>query len=496
MNSSLFIGATGLKGLSQGMSVISNNLANVSTYGFKQQNIQYSDLIYSSQGNLGSGWASQEDSLVTTGETGHGMAVDSVRTFFFQGAFEGTNSVSDLALDGKGFFQVTDEQGNEFYTRTGDFITDEEGYMETPSGMKLSGYQYNEDGSLGGLGAVQIDRFGTMDARATTSLSLELNLGLTEDLARNADNPYFGLLSQYDARANPPLTNDVYGFSQAATIYDAEGNAQEVTIYFDGAPSSGNGGKQIEFLVALTQDAAQATQAGDGLLMSGVLSFASNGEMTSIAAFTPSEAGTKDLTQWTAAETAGGGFVCNVDGRAMTIDFGFDGGTAAMGVATAAEVGSDATLLGGLTDLVASGSATTGYSGETSSEMVSQDGYSEGRMSYYDITESGDLVAYYDNGQSQNLWQIPVCRFTSEDGLYREGDNLYRATEASGNMEMGVAGTENYGTINAYNLEVSNVDTATEMVNLIITQRGFQSNSKVITTADEMLRKAMEIKRT
>ena len=64
MNSSLFIGATGLKGLSQGMSVISNNLANVSTYGFKQQNIQYSDLIYSSQGNLGSGWASQEDSLV------------------------------------------------------------------------------------------------------------------------------------------------------------------------------------------------------------------------------------------------------------------------------------------------------------------------------------------------------------------------------------------------------------------------------------------------
>ena len=93
MNSSLFIGATGLKGLSQGMGVIGNNLANVSTYGFKQQNIQYSDLIYSSQGNLGSGWGSQEDSFVTTGEIGHGMAVDSVRSFFLQGSIESTNTV-------------------------------------------------------------------------------------------------------------------------------------------------------------------------------------------------------------------------------------------------------------------------------------------------------------------------------------------------------------------------------------------------------------------
>ena len=112
------------------------------------------------------------------------------------------------------------------------------------------------------------------------------------------------------------------------------------------------------------------------------------------------------------------------------------------------------------------------------------------------IDANGDIIGYYSNGQNQKLWQIPVCRFTSEDGLYRQGGNLYSATEASGNMTMGVAGTENFGTINSYSLEMSNVDMATEMVNLIVTQRGFQSNSKVITTADEMLRKAMEIKRT
>ena len=94
-----------------------------------------------------------------------------------------------------------------------------------------------------------------------------------------------------------------------------------------------------------------------------------------------------------------------------------------------------------------------------------------------------------------NLWQIPVCRFTSEDGLRREGNNVFSATEDSGQMEMGVAGTENYGKINAYNIENSNVDMSKEMVNMIVNQRGFQSNSKVVTTADQMLQKAMELKR-
>ena len=108
----------------------------------------------------------------------------------------------------------------------------------------------------------------------------------------------------------------------------------------------------------------------------------------------------------------------------------------------------------------------------------------------------GTVVGKFSNNKSMNLWQIPVCRFTSEDGLRREGNNVFSATEDSGQMEMGVAGTENYGKINAYNIENSNVDMATEMVNMIVNQRGFQSNSKVVTTADQLLQKAMELKRS
>ena len=106
------------------------------------------------------------------------------------------------------------------------------------------------------------------------------------------------------------------------------------------------------------------------------------------------------------------------------------------------------------------------------------------------------MVGHFSNSESLDLWQIPICRFTSEDGLRREGSNLFSATPDAGQMEMGVAGTENYGTVQAYNIELSNVDMATEMVNMIITQRGFQSNSKVVTTADQMLQKAMELKRS
>ncbi len=111
------------------------------------------------------------------------------------------------------------------------------------------------------------------------------------------------------------------------------------------------------------------------------------------------------------------------------------------------------------------------------------------------VNQNGIIQGQFSNGQTADLWQIPVCTFTSEYNLYREGGNLFTATEECGEMIMGMADTENLGSIKAYNIENSNVDMAQEMVSMILTQRGFQSNSKVVTTADEMLRKAMELKR-
>ena len=123
MNSALYIGATGMKGLSQGMQVTTNNLANVSTIGYKQQNTLFSDMLSTSQGGTGDWWNAQENSRVALGQTGKGVQVDAVRTIFQQGALESTNTVTDMAINGKGFFQVSDG-ANLYYTRAGDFRPD------------------------------------------------------------------------------------------------------------------------------------------------------------------------------------------------------------------------------------------------------------------------------------------------------------------------------------------------------------------------------------
>lgn len=515
MNSALYIGATGLKALSTGMQVVSNNIANSSTIGYKQQNILFSDIMYTTQAGMGGWWDNQEDSKVALGQTGHGVQVDTIRTIFTQGNLETSNNVTDVALNGKGYFQVVDDDtGNVFYTRAGDFITDDAGYLRNPQGYSVSGYRYDTQGNLSGsVEPIQISSFDVLTAKASSRIDWQFNLGFDTDTCVSEANPYFALQQTYDATTTPPIGNTEAGYQMPITLYDSEGNPVEVTAYFDRAPSDPNE-SIVEFVLASSTvveqmqkaiedanrenpDAPQTLPEGAGLLMSGTLHFNSDGTLKSMSAFTPTEEGNKDLATWTPAALADGVPQFTLNGQSVGVNFGItsDGWENAPG--TAAEVGADAALLPGMGDNAVIGNrATTAYAGNSYQSRASQDGYTSGRLTSYDITTEGDIVGYYSNGQNIKLWELPVCRFTAEDNLYREGNNLFSATEECGQMEMGRAGTENYGTINAYNIEGSNVDLSTEMVNMIITQRGFQSNSKAVTTADAMLQKAMEIKRS
>lgn len=485
-----------MKSLSDGMNVISNNIANISTIGYKQQSIQFSDVFYAQQGNIGDWWGAQQDSYVAPGQVGQGVQVDSILTRYTQGALESSNTVTDLALSGKGFFQVTDDDGKAFYTRAGDFRPDNTGVLRTPAGMALMGYKYNDDGTKGGLQAVTIDAAAKMAPKATTSVDMRLNLGHPADNTSSSTNPYFTLLEQYDATKTPPLSSSSYAYSQNVTMYDADGTARSATVYFDGAPA-GATGSTVEYLVAADADTDGGTSQA---LMAGTLSFDNSGAITGMSAYTPSTEGSTDLTEWNAATLSEDGKPqMTVNGSTVTLNLGI---TATGGwqnsPGNAASVGTDATALASMgTAYTKTTDATTNYSVTSPVTRVStQDGYPEGSLNGISIGTDGTVVGKYSNNQSADLWQIPVCRFTSEDGLRREGNNLFSATEDSGAMEMGTAGTENYGKINAYNIENSNVDMASEMVNMIVTQRGFQSNSKVVTTADQMLQKAMELKRS
>ena len=496
MNSSLYIGATGMKTLGSGMNVISNNIANVSTIGYKQQTALFSDVFYAQQGGVGGWWDAQTDSKVALGQVGQGVQLDAVLTRYTQGALESSNTVTDMAISGKGFFQVTDANGSAYYTRAGDFRPDNEGVLRTPAGMALMGYKFAEDGTKGGLEEVTIDRFAKMPAKATTAVDLRLNVAQSKNTATDATNPYFSLLGQYNSANKPPISSSGYGYAQSITLYGADGTAHSATIYFDGAPSTGTG-TTVEYMVASDADSNGGTAQA---LMMGTMSFNSKGELTGMSAYTPSTAGSTNLADWNAATLSEKGVPqMTVNGSPVTLNLGISAtGGWQNSPGNAASVGTDPTALASMGNAYTrAADATTNY---TSSSPVmrskSQDGYAAGTLNNISISTDGTVVGKFSNNKSMDLWQIPVCRFTSEDGLRREGNNVFSATEDSGQMEMGVAGTENYGKINAYNIENSNVDMANEMVNMIVTQRGFQSNSKVVTTADQMLQKAMELKRS
>ena len=499
VNSSLYIGATGMKGLAEGMNVTTNNLANVSTIGYKQQGILFSDIFYAEQGGMGNWWNAQDNSRVALGQVGMGLQVESVRTLFGQGALESSNTVTDMAISGKGFFQVTDGV-DLYYTRAGDFRPDREGVLRTPSGLALNGYKYNADGSKGGLQQITIDKFATMPSKSTTSVDMRFNLGLETPSSTDAANPYFSLLNTYDANASPPLSNLAYGYAQSITLYGENGNQQQATIYFDAAPSD-RPGSVVQYLISTgnTPRDENGIAPGTGALMTGTLTFDAKGQLTDMTAFTPSAEGSKDLADWVPSALSDGGLPqMTVNGVATTVNLGISAaGGWQNAPANAATVGASQNALGGMgQDATVAVDATTNYKGSSPvTRRNNQNGYPEGFLSNISISANGDVVGLFSNNQSMDLWQIPVCRFTSEDGLRREGHNMFGATPDAGQMEMGEAGTENYGTIRAYNIENSNVDVATEMANMIITQRGFQSNSKVVTTADQMLQKAVELKR-
>lgn len=139
--------------------------------------------------------------------------------------------------------------------------------------------------------------------------------------------------------------------------------------------------------------------------------------------------------------------------------------------------------------------AFTSYKGGHLTQTLSQNGYGFGNLSNYTVDSSGVLYGIYSNGVNLPLYQLTLYDFTCKQGLRREGNNLFSQTRDSGDPSSGAAGTGLFGTVNANTLEGSNVDLSTEFVRMITTQRGFQSNSKVVTTTDTMLETVINMKR-
>jgi len=531
LTSSLYQGITGLQSHSQAISVIGNNLANVSTTGYKGANV-YCEVLISQDISTAAG----------NSQLGMGFQVAAIYADFAQGAIETTTEATDLAIGGKGFFTVkvpdTDDQ---YYTRAGNFRFDSDGYLVDTNGYRLQGWAMERASSAsttstdyiitGSPTDVQIANFQA-PASATTSVSMITNLDPTsESQCDSATDPYFAMFEHWNGLADTPLASTSYGYSNTIKVYDETGTSHNVTVYYDKVTMSSNAGADTvwEYMVTCSPDddgrtaspAVRGTSSA-GVMMIGTMTFRA-GQLVGQSAYTLKSNATatpKDLTQWTLADFNTGGYpimtanfirasnasaATSTDAVAISMDFGIRSKdrtwTQANGTlaSNASIPGTNVTNAGWVPNMgnsSVSALATQSYdTGGFSTLFQDQDGYTAGYLQAVSVSEDGVLSGTFSNGQEMELYTLTMASFTNQWGLRREGGNLFSETRDSGSALTGKAKSAGKGTITSNALEASNVDMATEFVDLITAQRGFQANSKVITTADTMLSEVIQLKR-
>jgi flagellar hook protein FlgE len=425
----LQIGVSGLRSNSDALSVTGDNIANVNTVGFKRSRGVFEDVLGRSIATLDA-----------TQGAGAGSRLAHVEQQWNQGALVTTDTPTDLAISGEGFFVVQGNlQGAEsrYYTRAGQFHVDNQGHMVTPDGMRLQGYTAAPDGTMGSTIGDLLVTPGTVPASATTEISLAANLDSNSVVLPTFD---------------PTNTAGTSNFSNNVTAYDSLGNAHELTLFYH----------------------KNASNSWDWHAM------VDGGELTGGVAGTPTEVANGTLTFTTDGaldtETSAGSswdFVDATPAQQIAFDFGTS-------ITTDAGKGLDGTTQ------FASPNATVG---------LKQNGYAAGSVAGISIGQDGVITGVFSNGQQRALGQVVTADFANVNGLDRTGQGMWIATQASGEALIGAADTGGRGPVVAGTLEQANVDLGTEFVNLIAYQRGFQANARVITTSDDMYGELVNIKR-
>jgi flagellar hook protein FlgE len=424
IQSSLYSGVSGLATNGNAMSVIGNNIANSNTIGFKSGRTLFSDLLSSSISGSGG-----------TSQVGRGVGLSVVDNLFSQGTFENTESNTDLAIEGPGFFMVRDPDGTSInYTRAGGFRFDSDGSLINPEGYPVQGYLLDSDGNtVGDITDIQVETRAFSPANPTSEITLSTNL--------NANSPYVG-----DFKITDPTSTSNYAAS--IRVFDSLGNSHLMTTYFTKLDPATD---PLEWGFHITVDGAELTGGVSGSLMevgSGTLTFDTSGSLVSTD---PDPAvTTADALKW-----------ANDSDQGQQITFNMD---------------------------------TTQYSSESVVVSQLQDGYATGTLVKLDIDSDGNILGNYSNGEPRKLARLALAKFTNPGGLVKEGNNMFSVSDASGPAVIGTVGS-GVGKIFTNSLEQSNVDLAQEFVKMITTQRGFQANSRIITTTDEMLNELINLKR-
>ncbi len=450
MMRSLFAGVSGLRNHQVRMDVIGNNVANVNTVAFKAGRVTFKEGF--AQLLQGASRPPGDHGGINPIQVGLGMQIGSIDQMFTQGNIETTGVTTDLAIQGDSFFVVA--KGNQhFYTRSGNFQLDADGRLVSPTnGFVVQGRMARDGVLQDGITDIRLPFGQKTPARATTSVALNGNLDASA-------SPLV-----IDPETDPPTIADAsfdpLDPANSAILADPSNKSSVVHSSITAYDSLG-AKHELKLVMWKIGDKEWAWKVDDRNLDA----YDADGEST------------VEIVGDNTFEFNEQGFI---EGNPQPVIRFTPSG--AEQVEIAVHPGEGAT---GLSHFASSSTAV----------LRDQDGYTMGTLQNFSIDRTGTITGAFTNGINVTLGQIVLADFNNPGGLLRVGDNMYGVSGNSGGAVLGFAleGSQSFMTSGA--LEMSNVDLAQEFTSMIVSQRGFQANSRVITNSDEMLQEVVNLKR-
>jgi len=449
--SALQTAVSGLKAQAFSLDNISGNIANSATTGFKRIDTSFVDLV------------TEQDSAKR--QVAGSVAAQSRATNTVQGALTATDTSTNMALNGDGFFVVQAKTGStgttptfsgDLYTRRGDFSVNADGYLVNGAGAYLSGQTLNPASqAVTGTGPIQISN-AILPAKATTALTYSANLPKSPKTTNSTSATGSGLLGTFadgsDARVLSGSGTATVSAANAQSFVDSSIAGPSLTTY--------TAAGEAVTVQARWAKVAEANAAGT-----------TPDTWNLFYADTTSSTGTD--TSWKNVGTA---FAFNASGQLTAT-----GATQT----TIPDLSVNGTVVGNVALNFGSGGLTqyASVNGTSTTNALTQDGYASGTLNSLAVGDDGTIKGTYSNGTTRTLANVGIVRFNNADGLKAEASGNYAQTAESGTALTGLNGTLVVGS----NVESSNTDIAAEFSKMIVTQQAYSANTRVMTTAQTMI---------
>ena len=421
LNSAMNASVSGLRAQSAAIAAVSENIANSRTTAYKNRDISFQALVGSNAGGYSAG----------------GVLYKTSQALTRQGLISATDSYTDIAINGNGFFVVTGDPNNQpsgyTYSRNGNFKTDASGFLINNEGYYLLGQRTDDTGAVQSASPNDLNSLEPIDINAISGT------------AQASQNIRFDMNLPADAAIGQ-------SFNSSVEMFDALGVSHSIGLTWTKAAANqwtATFADPTQTATGVTSGLLDTDPATAGVQKTITVNFNGNGSVASFVPATPQFAIT--------------GFTTGANNANVNLDFG----------------------TAGLTD------GLTQYSSNTSVpkleiSLIDQDGVRFGQLSSLAIDDSGLVTAFFENGVRLPVYQIPIATFPNPNGLTQVAGTVYDENEKAGNYNLRLPGQGSAGKIVAQSLEGSTTDTSEEFNKMIVAQQAYSSAAQVISKVDAM----------